>query len=115
MFCATAAKCVLVPLVVFCSPVSSYACTIVGFTCFGAGKHVESVQAGQRAVELDSGVIACWCLHLALYYGGRFEEAVSVGIALDDLRPPPLGGHEWGNWRLCARSKRRIQAAPLCS
>ena len=82
-----------------CDPLSSYAHTIVGFTCFGAGKHLESVQACQRAVELDpESFLARWCLHLALHNGGRFEEAVSVGESVLTIS----GRHPWAVMSLAA-------------
>lgn len=82
-----------------CDPLSSYAHTIVGFTCFGAGKHLESVKACQRAVELDpESFLARWCLHLALYNGGRFEEAVSVGESVLTIS----GRHPWAVMSLAA-------------
>ncbi len=82
-----------------CDPLSSYAHTIVGFTCFGAGKHLESVQACQRAVELDAeSFLARWCLHLALHNGERFEEAVSVGESVLTIS----GRHPWAVMSLAA-------------
>jgi TolB-like protein/Flp pilus assembly protein TadD len=73
-------------------PLSSYAHTVVGFTCSGAGRHAEAVQACERAVELDrESYLACWCLHLSLRACGRFEEAVAVGESSLGMS----GRHTW--------------------
>jgi len=80
-------------------PFSSYAQTIVGFTCFAAGKHAEAVQACQRAVELDpDSFLGHWCLHLALHNGGWFEEAVAVGESVLTIS----GRHPWAVMSLAA-------------
>ena len=61
-------------------PLSSYANTMIGFTCSAAGQYPEAIQACERAVRLDpDSFLARWCYHMALQLGGRLEEAMAVG------------------------------------
>ena len=79
-------------LAVELDPLSSYAHAVVGFTCSGAGRHLEAVQACERAVKLDpESFLPCWCKHLALHLSGRFEEAIAVG----ELALAMSGRHPW--------------------
>lgn len=73
-------------------PLSSYANTVVGFTCLSAGRHAEALQACERAVGLDSeSYLARWCHHMALHLSGRFEEAIAAG----ELALAMSGRHPW--------------------
>ena len=75
-----------------CDPLSSYANTLFGYTCAGAGKYTAGVQACERAVELDSeSFIARWAHHCTLHLSGRFEEAVRAG----ELALAMSGRHPW--------------------
>ena len=75
-----------------CDPLSSYANTLFGYTCAGAGKYTAGVQACERAVELDSeSFIARWAHHVTLHLSGRFEEAVRAG----ELALAMSGRHPW--------------------
>jgi serine/threonine protein kinase/tetratricopeptide (TPR) repeat protein len=73
-------------------PLSSYANSVLGFTCSFAGRHAEAVEAFRRAVELDSEAFLARFGHLlALHLGGRFEEAVPAG----ELALAMSGRHPW--------------------
>jgi tetratricopeptide (TPR) repeat protein len=80
-------------------PLSAYANGLFGFTSSLAGRHVEGVQACERAVELDSeSYLARWCHQMALYFSGRLEEAVAVG----ELALGMSGRHPWSMAALAA-------------
>ena len=80
-------------------PLSSYANTVVGFTCLSAGKHTEALQACERAVGLDpESYLGRWCDHMALHLNGRFEEAVTAG----ELALAMSGRHPWAMATLAA-------------
>jgi len=80
-------------------PLSSYANTVVGFTCLSAGKHAEALQACERAVGLDpESYLGRWCYHMALHLNGRFEEAVAAG----ELALAMSGRHPWAMATLAA-------------
>ncbi len=75
-----------------CDPLSSYAHTLLGFTCWYAAKHAEAIEACERAVELDSeSFLARWCQHLALHLAGRTEDALAVGEQVLAMS----GRHPW--------------------
>jgi tetratricopeptide (TPR) repeat protein len=80
-------------------PLSSYANTVVGFTCLLAGKHAEALQACERAVGLDpESYLGRWCHHMALHLNERFEEAVAAG----ELALAMSGRHPWAIATLAA-------------
>lgn len=61
-------------------PLSSYAHAVYGLTCGDAGRHLEAVQACQRAVELDpESFVAQMLLQLVLHIDGNLDESVSAG------------------------------------
>jgi adenylate cyclase len=63
-------------------PLSSYAHTMYALTCAIAGKTVEAIQAGRRAVEIDSeSYIAHVALNEAVRLGGELQESIAVGQA----------------------------------
>jgi TolB-like protein/Flp pilus assembly protein TadD len=61
-------------------PLSSYAHAVYGLTCGNAGKHLEAIEACQRAVELDSeSFLAQMLLQLVLHIDGKLEESITAG------------------------------------
>jgi tetratricopeptide (TPR) repeat protein len=79
-------------LAVVSDPLSAYANSLFGFTCCTARRFAEGLLACEHAVELDSeSYLARWCYHVALYFSGRFEEAVAVG----ELALAMSGRHPW--------------------
>jgi tetratricopeptide (TPR) repeat protein len=73
-------------------PLSSYAHTILGFTCTFAGRYAQGVQECERAVALDSeSYLARGCLMVALHLSGRLDEAVPVG----EVALAKSGRHPW--------------------
>ena len=61
-------------------PISSYAHAVYGLSCGNAGKHLEAVEACQRAVELDSeSFVSQMLLQLVLHIDGKLEESVAAG------------------------------------
>jgi adenylate cyclase len=61
-------------------PLSCYAHTVYAWTCGAVGNVAEAIQAGRRAVEIDSeNYIAHVALQEALRLGGDLEEAIAIG------------------------------------
>jgi tetratricopeptide (TPR) repeat protein len=82
-------------------PLSSYANTILGFTCISARRPAEALQACDRAVALDpESYLARWCHHMALHLSGRLEEAVASA----ELALAMSGRHAWAMGTLAATS-----------
>jgi len=65
-------------------PLSCYAHTMYAWTCGAVGNPAQAIQAGRRAIEIDSeSYIAHVALQEALRLGGDLEEAIVIGqIAL---------------------------------
>ena len=61
-------------------PLSCYAHTMYAWTCGAVGNASEAIQAGRRAIELDSeSYIAHVALQEALRLGGNLKEAIAIG------------------------------------
>jgi len=53
---------------------------MLGFACCNAGRYVEAIEVGERAVKLDpESLVARLHHHLALRLSRRFKEAVAAG------------------------------------
>ena len=76
-------------------PLSSYANTVVGFTCLSAGKHAEALRACERAVGLDpESYLGRWCYHMALHLKGGSRKPWLPG-----KYPSPCPAATFGPWR----------------
>ena len=71
-----------VKLALASDPLSAYTHAVYALTCGIAGDAAQSVEASQRAVQLDSeSFIANWVLQVALLSSGQFEACVVAGEA----------------------------------
>ena len=73
-------------------PLSSYAHTAYGLTCWWAGKSAEAIQATRRAIELDSeSFLARVVFGWVLYVSERFAESVAAAESALAIS----GRHPW--------------------
>ena len=73
-------------------PLSSYAHGLYSLSCAQAGRYTESLQASERAVQLDPECfLARWFYQVALYCSRRLEEAVVAG----EVASAMSGRHPW--------------------